>query len=97
MTGPARDPDEHGRLAPRTGRRHRQPRGTEPLTARSPLRLRAGMSVIALVAATIATILFLLDVRGDGGTGSGVAAAICAVLALIALIDLLVIARRLRA
>jgi hypothetical protein len=100
MTGPPREPGK------RTGRigqgpvdgpgRHRQPPGTEPVTARSPLRLRAGMSAIALVAGTVAAVLFMLDERGDGGPGSGVAAVICAVLALIALIDLIVIARRFR-
>ncbi|GAA0597095.1 DUF6343 family protein [Actinomadura livida] len=82
-----RGPGSRGRY------RHRQPSGSEPLTARSPLRLRAVLSVIALVLAVGAAIVFALTAEGDG---AWTAAAMCAVVAVIAAVDLVVIARRTR-
>jgi hypothetical protein len=73
--------------------RHEQPRGSEPLSARSPLRLRAIMSGAALVIAVAAAIVFALGAQGDG---SWAAAGICAAVAVIAAVDLVVIARRAR-
>jgi hypothetical protein len=97
--GPDRSPQE-GPGPPANGPegppRHRQPRGSEPVTARSPLRLRAVMSAVALVAGVVAAVLFALVANRDGSTGFWVATAICAVLALIALTDLAVITRRFR-
>ncbi|MFI0352107.1 DUF6343 family protein [Actinomadura sp. 9N407] len=80
---------------PRAPEDHRQPPGTEPLTARSPLRLRALLSGFALVVSVAAAVVFTV-VAGRGGPGSWAAAGICAVVALIALADLIVIARRAR-
>ncbi|XRQ14959.1 DUF6343 family protein [Actinomadura welshii] len=73
--------------------RHGQPSGREPLTARSPLRLRAILSAVALVGAVAAAILFALGADGDGAWA---AAAICTMVALIAAVDLVVIAKRSR-
>ncbi|GAA2439174.1 hypothetical protein GCM10010191_63110 [Actinomadura vinacea] len=74
----------------------RQPPGDEPRTARSPLRLRAVLSAIALFAGAVAATVFAIAaVRGDG-PGAWTAAAICAVVALTAAADLVVIARRAR-
>jgi len=77
---------------------HRQPTGSEPLTARSPLRLRAVMSGIALVAAVAAGVVFaVLAITGrEPGAGPWVVVAICAVVAIIAVVDLWVIRRRAR-
>mgnify|MGYP001157633210 CR=1 FL=1 len=75
---------------------HRRPPGDEPLTARSPLRLRAVLSGIALPAGAAAAVVFAMAGSRDGGPGAWTAAAICAVIALVALIDLVVIARRSR-
>ncbi|GAB2830450.1 hypothetical protein GCM10022221_31460 [Actinocorallia aurea] len=72
--------------------------GTEPVTARSPLRLRAVLSSIALVASVVATVVFALRaMHGDGpGAAPWVIAAITAATALVAAIDLVVIGRRMR-
>ncbi|MEU6040017.1 DUF6343 family protein [Actinomadura sp. NPDC047616] len=75
---------------------HRQPRGDEPLTARSPLGLRAVLSGVALVAGAVAAVLFGLSAAHARDAGPWVATAICATVALIAAIDLVVIARRAR-
>ncbi|XVQ15292.1 DUF6343 family protein [Spirillospora sp. CA-255316] len=75
---------------------HRQPPGDEPLTARSPLRLRAVLSTVALLAGAVAAVLFAVAGSRGGGPGPWTAAAICAVIALVALVDLVVIARRAR-
>jgi Family of unknown function (DUF6343) len=90
MTEPTRQ------ARPRGPQHHRQPPGNEPTTARSPLRLRAVMSAIALVAGIMATVLFVMVARRDDSTAAAIVAAICSVLALLALADLTVIARRLR-
>ncbi|TDE29623.1 hypothetical protein E1289_19885 [Actinomadura sp. 6K520] len=63
------------------------------MTARSPLRLRAVLSAVALVLAVGAAIVFTVTADGDGAWA---AAAICAVVAVIAAVDLVVIARRAR-
>ncbi|MGW2312579.1 DUF6343 family protein [Actinomadura luteofluorescens] len=72
---------------------HEQPRGDEPLTARSPLLLRAVLSAVALVGAVAAAIVFTLNASGGG---PWTAAGICAAVAVIAAVDLVVIARRAR-
>ncbi|MFC6883620.1 MULTISPECIES: DUF6343 family protein [Actinomadura] len=72
---------------------HRQPPGSEPLTARSPLRLRVILSSIALVAAVAAAAIFL--VLGTS-TAHWTVAAICLLIALIAVADLWTVIRRLR-
>ncbi|GAA4145698.1 DUF6343 family protein [Actinomadura keratinilytica] len=81
---------------PRRRPAHRQPEGDEPLTARSPLRLRAVLSGIALLAGTVAAVLFALSAAHARDAGPWVAAAICAAVALIAASDLVAIARRAR-
>jgi membrane protein YdbS with pleckstrin-like domain len=73
--------------------RHRQPAGTEPVTARSPLRLRALLSAVALTGGTVLAIVFGLAASGTAGW---VVVAIGAATALIAAVDLWVIARRVR-
>ncbi|NVI92830.1 hypothetical protein HUX53_37550 [Actinomadura sp. BRA 177] len=65
------------------------------MSARSPLRLRAIMSGVALVIAVAAAIVFAIGI-GAKGDGSWAAAGICAAVAVIAAIDLVVIARRAR-
>lgn len=72
--------------------------GTEPLSARSPLRLRAILSGLALIAGLVVAVVFgLWGARGTGpGAGPWVVAAIGGALALIAVVDLLVIRRRSR-
>ncbi|GLW67404.1 hypothetical protein Arub01_56470 [Actinomadura rubrobrunea] len=75
---------------------HRQPPGDEPSTARSPLRLRAVLSGVALVAGAAAAVLFALSGARGRDPGPWVAAAICAAVAVIAAIDLVAIARRAR-
>ncbi|MQA98611.1 MAG: hypothetical protein GEV11_30015 [Streptosporangiales bacterium] len=76
----------------------RQPSGSEPRTARSPLRLRAILSVLALAGGVIVAVIFgPMAARGTGpGAGPWVVAGIGAGVAVIAAIDLVVIARRLR-
>jgi hypothetical protein len=73
--------------------RHRQPSGTEPVAARSPLRLRAVLSAVALAGGTALAVVFGLS---GIGTAGWVVVAIGAGTALIAAIDLWVIARRAR-
>jgi hypothetical protein len=83
-----------GRRFPRTG--------TEPATARSPLRLRLLLSRVFLPLFAVAGVLFGLWAGGSGPgdtPGRGVlvtVAALCGVLALVAALDVLVVARRLR-
>ncbi|MCD0451704.1 DUF6343 family protein [Actinocorallia sp. API 0066] len=70
--------------------------GTEPVTARSALGLRAGMSAVALLAAVVAGVVFALRAMGGAGPGAApwVITGICAAVAVIAAIDLAVIYRR---
>jgi hypothetical protein len=71
---------------------------SEPVKARSALRLRAFMSLVALPVALVAGGIFLAMApqSGDRRTPYVVAAIICFVVVVIAAIDLVVISRRLR-
>ncbi|NIZ91873.1 DUF6343 family protein [Kineococcus rubinsiae] len=74
-----------------------QPRGrtgTEPRTARSPLRLRLLLAAFGLVVCTVLAVLwFTADPPPGGARAPGW---VLAVLALAALADLVVVGRRLR-
>ncbi|MCA6091737.1 DUF6343 family protein [Streptomyces sp. SCA3-4] len=63
--------------------------GNEPITARSPLRLRCGLAAFGLVWATGGAWLF----AAAGHPGWAIA---CGVLALVALVDLVVVIRHIR-
>ncbi|ATL26964.1 DUF6343 family protein [Streptomyces formicae] len=63
--------------------------GSEPVTARSPLRMRLWFSVWGLIWAAFGTTVFALT----GRTGWAVA---CGVLCLVVVTDLAVVVRRLR-
>jgi len=76
-------------VVPRPDRRQ----GTEPLSARSPLRLRAVLSIIALVGGTALAVAFWV---AGSGTAAWIVIAIGIGTAVIAVIDLWVIARRAR-
>lgn len=83
-----------GRRFPRTG--------TEPVTARSPLRLRLLLAGVFLPLFVAGCALFAVG-AADAGPGDSpgrgpliLLSAVCGVLALTALLDLLVILRRLR-
>lgn len=83
-----------GRRFPRTG--------TEPVTARSPLRLRLALAGIFLPLFVAGCVLFgvwAADAGPDDSPGRGpliFLSAVCAFLALTAFVDLLVVLRRLR-
>lgn len=83
-----------GRRFPRTG--------TEPITARSPLRLRlllAGVSLLVLLAGCVLFGVWAADAGPGDSPGRGpliFIAAVCGFLALTALVDLVVVRRRLR-
>ena len=83
-----RGPGSRGRY------RDRQPSGREPLTARSPLRLRAILSGIALVVTAAAAVLFAVTAQREGDGGLWTVAALCAAITVVAAIDLIVIAHR---
>lgn len=92
-----------GERGPERGR-HRRPRrprtGTEPVTARSPLRLRMLLSGIFCPVFAAGAVGFSLASRDPGGGSSALYAvlgAVCAALALIALGDIIVVSRRMRA
>ncbi|UQA90658.1 DUF6343 family protein [Streptomyces halobius] len=76
--------------------------GTEPLTARSALRLRLILAAIGLVAFTAGTFRFAIWTSGTtadespGPTVLLVLTVVCGVLALTAALDLVVVLRRLR-
>ncbi|MEU1707008.1 DUF6343 family protein [Streptomyces sp. NPDC005706] len=76
--------------------------GTEPVTARSPLRLRLLLSAVFLPLFAAATAVLAVRAAHSGpgdSPGSGalsVLAVICGVLALAAALDLAVVTRRLR-
>ncbi|MFJ4005141.1 DUF6343 family protein [Streptomyces sp. NPDC090023] len=84
-----------------TGHHHRERTGTEPVTARSALRLRLVLGVIGLLVFLLGTALFALwagtvtqrDVPDP--TQLTVLAVICGVLALFAAVDLVVVVLRL--
>ena len=73
--------------------RHWQPSGTEPVTARNPLRLRAVLSVAALIGGILLAVVFG---QAGGGALGWVVVAIGARTAIIAAVHLWVIARRAR-
>lgn len=88
-------PGRHGDgKSPRTG--------TEPVTARSALRLRSLLSGVFLpvfVAAAVGFGVWAAASGTDSSPGAGVLgslAVVCAVLALLAALDLLIVARRRR-
>ncbi|MER6529963.1 DUF6343 family protein [Streptomyces sp. NPDC001508] len=82
--------------------RHSARTGSEPVTARSPLRLRLLLSGIFLPVFVAAAALFALWARASGPGGSPhravliTIAALCAIIAFLAVVDLLVVVRRLR-
>ncbi|MBT2907899.1 DUF6343 family protein [Streptomyces cellulosae] len=99
-TGSGREPVSRARSG-MVGRRY--PRtGTEPVTARSPLRLRLLLASVFLPLFVAGTVLFAVWAAGsDPGDspGSGpltLLAVVCGVLALTAALDLAVVVRRLR-
>lgn len=63
--------------------------GSEPVQARSPLRLRLGLALFGVVWATVAAVGFAL-------TGHPGWTAVLAAIAAIALVDVLLIIRRMR-
>ncbi|MFD7432996.1 DUF6343 family protein [Streptomyces sp. NPDC059861] len=81
----------------------RRPRtGTEPRTARSPLRLRMLLNAVFLPVVLAATVLFALWAANSSPSGvpgpaalTGLAVA-CGVLALVAAVDGVVVRRRMR-
>ncbi|KOT38037.1 hypothetical protein ADK41_17465 [Streptomyces caelestis] len=99
-TDPTREPASRarsgtiGRRSPRTG--------TEPVTARSPLRLRLLLAAVFLPLFVAGAALFGVWAAGaDAGDSPGrgpliLLAVVCGVLALTALLDLVVVLRRLR-
>ncbi|GAA3688298.1 hypothetical protein GCM10022224_062050 [Nonomuraea antimicrobica] len=75
--------------------RNRQ--GTEPVTARSPLRVRRIMSLVALAFGLVAGVFFVVLAVRTGEEVWRWEAAIAAAVVVIAVIDLLVLRRRSRA
>ncbi|GAA0943527.1 DUF6343 family protein [Nonomuraea longicatena] len=74
------------------GRRDRE--GSEPLNARSPVRARRIMSVIALVVFTALGVFFVVRATATGQPVWSVEAVIAGVAAVVALIDLVVLRGR---
>ncbi|WP_327109327.1 DUF6343 family protein [Nonomuraea glycinis] len=68
--------------------------GTEPATARSPVRVRRILSVTALVLTTVAAVFFVSRALSTGEEVWVWEAAIAAVVAVIAAVDLLVLRHR---
>jgi hypothetical protein len=68
--------------------------GTEPTTARSPVRVRRILSLAALVLATVAAVFFVSRALSTGEEVWVWEAAIAAAVAIIAAIDLLVLRHR---
>ncbi|GAA4510953.1 MULTISPECIES: DUF6343 family protein [Nonomuraea] len=69
--------------------------GTEPLTARSPYRLRRILSLAALVLGTAAAVYFITQAMSTGEQVWAWEAAIAAAVAVFAAVDLVIIQRRL--
>ncbi|MCX5195424.1 DUF6343 family protein [Streptomyces sp. NBC_00249] len=88
---------------PRDPRRHAPGDGSEPLRARSDLRLRRRLSLVFAPAFAVGAVLLALRaLRATPGsepspTVYGVLAALCMVLMTVAIADLYVIERRTRA
>lgn len=72
--------------------------GTEPLTARSPLRLRLVMAVVAAVLFGLGALALFTDAAttSDDRAARVAGGAIAALVAVIAVIDAVVVSRRLR-
>ncbi|MEU9919898.1 DUF6343 family protein [Streptomyces griseoluteus] len=95
------DPARVPRARPGTIGRRRERTGTEPVTARSALKLRLVLSVIGLLVFVLGTVLFAVwagavrqqDVPDP--TQLTVLAVICGVLAVFAAVDLVVVLLRL--
>ncbi|MEO3804209.1 DUF6343 family protein [Nonomuraea sp. B1E8] len=68
--------------------------GTEPVTARSPLRARRILSWVALVVAVVAGVFFLVRAMSTGEEVWRWEAAIAAAVAVVAAVDLVVLRRR---
>jgi membrane protein YdbS with pleckstrin-like domain len=68
--------------------------GTEPTTARSPVRVRRILSLAALVLATVAAVFFVSRAVSTGEEVWAWEAAIAAAVAVIAAVDLLVLRHR---
>jgi hypothetical protein len=68
--------------------------GTEPATARSPVRIRRILSLIALVLAAAAAVFFVSRAMSTGEELWVWEAAIAAAVAIIAAVDLLVLRHR---
>ncbi|NUR92087.1 MAG: hypothetical protein HOY71_49135 [Nonomuraea sp.] len=68
--------------------------GTEPVTARSPLRARRILSWIALVVATAAAVFFVVRAKSTGEAVWAWEAAIAALVAVVAAVDLVVLRHR---
>ncbi|MEO3871749.1 DUF6343 family protein [Nonomuraea sp. B12E4] len=72
----------------------RNRRGTEPLSARSPLRARRILSLVALVLGVVIAVLFAVLAMRTGAEVWRWEAAIAAAVAVVAAIDLLVLRHR---
>jgi hypothetical protein len=73
--------------------------GTEPATAKSPLRLRVVLAVFGVFACVVATIWLGASARDHAGTARGVLlslAVVVAVAGLVAVADLVVLTKRIR-
>ncbi|WP_188190541.1 DUF6343 family protein [Nonomuraea sp. SYSU D8015] len=68
--------------------------GTEPLTARSPLRARRILSIVALVVGVVAAVFFVTRAMSTGEEVWRWEAAIAAAVAIIAAVDLVVLRHR---
>ncbi|MGR6923412.1 DUF6343 family protein [[Actinomadura] parvosata] len=68
--------------------------GTEPVTARSPLRARRALSLAALVLGVVAAVFFAVQAMRTGQEVWSWEAAIAAAVAVIAAIDLVVLRNR---
>ncbi|MFG1702800.1 DUF6343 family protein [Nonomuraea sp. M3C6] len=68
--------------------------GTEPLSARSPVRARRILSLVALVLGVVLAVIFAVLAMNTGEQVWRWEAAIAAVVAIIAAIDLLVLRHR---
>ncbi|MEW9547455.1 DUF6343 family protein [Nonomuraea sp. NPDC050783] len=70
--------------------------GTEPLTARSPLRARRVLSLVVLVLGVVAAVFFAIRAMSTGEEVWRWEAAVAGAVAIIAAVDLLVLRHRRR-